>query len=117
MLVEGFECTKQLILVVARFETGIRGIERARTSEARTSNEVLVIEIAVGAFREDVEILGKGNQDAEEEGKVCAINAKWRSVGQGFGRHFLRFAGADEVDVRDEDGDPLRCCISITAIF
>lgn len=51
-------------------------------------------------------VLGQGDEDAEEDGAVGAVDAEGRGVGEGRGGDVLRDAGANEVDVRDEDGDP-----------
>jgi hypothetical protein len=73
-----------------------------------SGNEVLVVEVPVGVGRvhEHGVVLGQGDEDAEEDGAVGAVDAEGRGVGEGRGGDVLRDAGANEVDVRDEDGNP-----------
>ncbi|KFH40351.1 hypothetical protein ACRE_089840 [Hapsidospora chrysogenum ATCC 11550] len=55
---------------------------------------------------EDGEVLGEGNQAAEEERNAAPPRAQGRTVGQFAVGNVLHTASLDEVDVRDEDGDP-----------
>lgn len=55
---------------------------------------------------EDVVALCEGNEAAEDEGKVGACGAEGGFVDEVGLRDVLGFAGANEVDVSDEQGDP-----------
>lgn len=73
-----------------------------------SSDEVLVVKVAIGllVMGEGSEVLGEGNQAAPEEGEVRAPDAEGSGVWKLLGCHALGLAGAAEVDVGDEDGDP-----------
>lgn len=62
--------------------------------------------LAAGVVDEDVEVLEDGDQDAEAQGEVGAVQAKGRGVGQLRRIDALGSAGFHKVDVRDQDGDP-----------
>jgi len=72
-----------------------------------SSDEVLVVKVAIALIvGEGGKVLGQGDQAAPEEGEVGAPDAEGSSVGELLGGYALGFAGAAEVDVGDEDGDP-----------
>lgn len=75
-----------------------------------SGEEVLVVELfaALAALdvHEDVEIFEDGDDDAEAESEVGAVEPKGRRVVHLRLVDALGAPGFDEVDVRDEDGDP-----------
>ena len=78
---------------------------RSETYEV-AGDKVLVVEAAVVALCEDVEVLGQGDEHAEEERNARADEAKRRRVRQLVVGDALGPARAHKVDVRDEERDP-----------
>ena len=75
-----------------------------------TGDEIFVVEID-GALAglvvdEDVKVLEDGDDDAEDEGEIGAVQAERGRVGHLRLGDALGAAGAHEADVRHEDGDP-----------
>ena len=72
------------------------------------SNESSVVKLAVhlATVEEDGEVLGECDDAAEEEGDVASPDAQGRAIGHDAVGDILCAAGLDEVDVRNEDGDP-----------
>lgn len=71
-----------------------------------SSDEVLVIKAAVAAPGEDGEILGQGDQNAEEQGNVRSNETKRRSVSHLVFGDTLSPACANEPDVGYQERDP-----------
>ena len=73
-------------------------------------DEVLVVEVDRARARlivhEHVEVLEDGDEDAEHEREIGAVEAKGGGVGHLALGDALGPAGAHEADVADEDGDP-----------
>lgn len=70
-------------------------------------DEVLVVEVApLRVVGEDVEVLGQGDDNAEEQGTVGAGNTERRGVGHALDGDLLGLASTHEVDVGDQDRDP-----------
>ena len=69
--------------------------------------EVLVVEIGFAFdIDKDIKILEYGDQDAEDQGKICAVKTKWRRIGKFRFVDALRTSSFDEVHVGDKDADP-----------
>ena len=69
-------------------------------------DEGLVVELNAGGLDEDVEVLSQGDEAAEEQSDVGSPDAEGCLVREGVGGNVLRTTCPDEVDVRDEQGDP-----------
>lgn len=70
-------------------------------------NEVLVVKVSVlGAASEDAEVLGQGNQNAEEQRKVRAPETERCNEGHLLVSNTLGAAGFDEEDVGDQKRNP-----------
>ena len=71
------------------------------------SDEVLVVKVAIAlVVGEGSKVLGQGDQAAPEQGEVGAPDTEGCGVRELLGGDTLSLAGAAEVDVSDEDGDP-----------
>lgn len=81
-----------------------------QSGSAETYDKVLVVEVAVslGIRMEDREVLCQSNETAERQCNVAAPQTERRLVSQlaALVVNSLSPSGLDEVDVRDEDGDP-----------
>lgn len=71
-----------------------------------SGDEVLVVELAGGGVDEDVEVLGQGDEDREEQADDSTPVALRGDVGHGAVGDVLRAASTEEEEVGDEDGDP-----------
>lgn len=71
-----------------------------------SGDKVDVVELDAFGVDESVVVLGQADEDAEKQGDTSANHACGRDVGHGAVGQVLGLAGAQEVDVGDEDGDP-----------
>lgn len=71
-----------------------------------SSDEVLVVKLAGGGVDEDVEVLGQGDEDREEQDDDGTPVALRGDIGHGAVGNVLGATSTEEEEVGDEDGDP-----------
>lgn len=89
--------------IVSKVPVSNRGMEK--TYEV-TSNEVLPVKVAIFALGKDREVLGDGNQDAEEQSNVGSNQTERSDIGHLVLGNALSTTSADEENVRYQKRDP-----------